>query len=74
MIAKACLARGGAEHTVLAMLGVQVYDMQTLELAVYSHDCRVRQLVFEPGALNAIAAGSKSGKSVIQQLVEYCSP
>lgn len=46
--------------------------MQILELAVYSHDGRVRQLVFRPGALNVITGGSKTGKSAIQQIVEYC--
>src|ERR1700682_5968197 len=46
--------------------------MQILELAVYSHDGRVRRLVFKPGALNIITGGSKTGKSAIQQIVEYC--
>jgi hypothetical protein len=46
--------------------------MQILELAVYSHDGRVRRLVFRLGALNIITGGSKTGKSAIQQIVEYC--
>ena len=46
--------------------------MQILELAVYGHDGRVRRLVFKPGALNVITGGSKTGKSAIQQIVEYC--
>ncbi len=46
--------------------------MQILELAVYSHDGRIRRLVFKPGALNVITGGSKTGKSAIQQIVEYC--
>ena len=46
--------------------------MQILEMAVYSHDGRVRRLVFRPGALNVITGGSKTGKSAIQQIVEYC--
>ena len=46
--------------------------MQILELAVYSHDGRARRLVFKPGALNIITGGSKTGKSAIQQIVEYC--
>ena len=46
--------------------------MQILELAVYSHDGRVRRLVFKLGALNVITGGSKTGKSAIQQIVEYC--
>lgn len=46
--------------------------MQILELAVYSHDQRVRKLILKPGALNVITGGSKTGKSAIQQIVEYC--
>jgi hypothetical protein len=46
--------------------------MQILELAVYSHDGRVRRLRFRLGALNIITGGSKTGKSAIQQIVEYC--
>ena len=46
--------------------------MQILELAVYSHDERLRRIVFKPGALNVITGGSKTGKSAIQQIVEYC--
>lgn len=46
--------------------------MQILELAVFSHDGRVRRLTFKPGALNVITGGSKTGKSAIQQIVEYC--
>jgi hypothetical protein len=32
----------------------------------------VRQLAFRLGALNVITGGSKTGKSAIQQIVEYC--
>jgi hypothetical protein len=46
--------------------------VQILELVVYSHDGRIRRLVFKPGALNIITGGSKTGKSAIQQIVEYC--
>lgn len=46
--------------------------MQILELAVYSRDGRVRRLSFKLGALNVITGGSKTGKSAIQQIVEYC--
>lgn len=46
--------------------------MQILEIAVYGHDGRVRRLELRPGALNIITGGSKTGKSALQQIVEYC--
>lgn len=41
-------------------------------LALYSHDGRRRDLNFRPGKLNVISGRSKTGKTAIIDIVDYC--
>jgi len=46
--------------------------VQLLALALYNHDGRARTIEFEPGALNVVTGESKTGKSALLTIVEYC--
>ena len=46
--------------------------MRISEVAVYSHDDDVRTIEFNPSGLNIITGESKSGKSAIIHIVDYC--
>ena len=46
--------------------------MQILDIVVYSHDGRRRSLSLRPGQLNIVTGGSKTGKSALVDIVDYC--
>lgn len=46
--------------------------MQILELVIYSYDGRRRQIKFNLGNVNIITGKSKSGKSVVGDIIDYC--
>jgi hypothetical protein len=46
--------------------------VQILDLVVYSHDGRKRALGFKPGRVNVITGASKTGKSALIDVVDYC--
>ena len=46
--------------------------MQIAKIILYSHDGRVRELPMEVGRLNVITGASKTGKSALIDIVDYC--
>ncbi len=46
--------------------------MRIGEVLVYSHDGQKRQIAFTPNGLNIITGESKSGKSAIIHILDYC--
>ena len=46
--------------------------VQILDIVVYSHDGRRRSLALRPGQLNVVTGGSKTGKSALVDIVDYC--
>ena len=46
--------------------------MRIGEVLVYSHDGQKRQIAFTPSGLNIITGESKSGKSAIIHILDYC--
>ncbi|MDA8263024.1 MAG: DUF3732 domain-containing protein [Actinomycetota bacterium] len=46
--------------------------IQILSLVLYSHDGRRRLLNLRPGAVNVITGASKTGKSALIHIVDYC--
>ena len=46
--------------------------MQIRELVLYGYNGRVRHLPFELGKVNIITGRSKSGKSAVGDIIEYC--
>ncbi|MBZ6380033.1 hypothetical protein B5C34_00040 [Pacificimonas flava] len=46
--------------------------MRISEILVYSHDGQHRQITFSPSGLNIITGESKSGKSAIIHIIDYC--
>lgn len=46
--------------------------MQILDIVLYSHDARTRVLNFRSGQVNIITGGSKTGKSALVAIVDYC--
>lgn len=46
--------------------------MKIKRIHLYSHDRRVRELIFNPDGLNIITGRSSTGKSALSAIVEYC--
>lgn len=46
--------------------------IQILAIVTYSHDGRHRFVPFEPGRVNIISGDSRTGKSAILGIIEYC--
>lgn len=46
--------------------------MQLLALVLYKHDGRRRPIRFEPGKLNIVTGESKTGKSALLTITEFC--
>lgn len=47
-------------------------SIQLLEIVIFSHDGRRRSLELRPGELNVITGASKTGKSALIDIVDYC--
>lgn len=47
-------------------------SMQILDIVLYSHDGQIRTLKLKPGQVNIITGGSKTGKSSLIQIIDYC--
>lgn len=47
-------------------------SVQILEIVVFSHDGRARALSLQPGRVNVITGASKTGKSALVDIVDYC--
>lgn len=46
--------------------------MQILDIVIYSHDGQRRVLSLRPGQVNIITGASKTGKSALVDIVDYC--
>jgi hypothetical protein len=42
------------------------------QVILWSHDGKKRELIFLPNKVNVITGDSKTGKSAILQIVDYC--
>lgn len=47
-------------------------SVQLLEIVIFSHDGRTRKLSLQPGRVNVITGASKTGKSALIDIVDYC--
>ena len=46
--------------------------IQIRAVVIYSHDGRHRVVPFEPGRVNIISGDSRTGKSAILGIIDYC--
>jgi prefoldin subunit 5 len=46
--------------------------MQILDIVLFSHDGRSRVLNLQPGFVNVITGASKTGKSALVEIIDYC--
>jgi Protein of unknown function (DUF3732) len=46
--------------------------MQLVAVALYGHHGQRREIRFEPGALNVLTGESKTGKSALLEIIEFC--
>jgi cell division septum initiation protein DivIVA len=46
--------------------------MQIIGIVLYSHDGRQRVIALKPGQLNVVTGASKTGKSALIDIVDYC--
>lgn len=47
--------------------------LQIAGVVLYSHDGETRKLTFRPGALNILTGASKTGKSALIDIIDYCT-
>lgn len=47
-------------------------SMQILDIVIYGHDGQIRSLSIKPGEVNVITGASKTGKSALIDIVDYC--
>lgn len=47
-------------------------SMQIIGIVLYSHDGRQRVVALKPGRLNVVTGASKTGKSALIDIVDYC--
>jgi len=52
--------------------GGAAMSIQILDIVIYSHDGRRRELALRPGNVNIVTGASKSGKSALIDVVDYC--
>ena len=53
-------------------IGGTPMSIQLLDIVIYSHDGRMRALSLRSGAVNVITGASKTGKSALIDIVDYC--
>src|SRR5450759_3529097 len=63
----------GYRHYDLCRLGNYTVSLQILKLILYSRAGDVRELAFRTGRLNVLTGASKTGKSAIIDIVDYCT-
>jgi hypothetical protein len=54
-------------------MGNRAMSFQIAKIILYSRAGEVRELKFEPGRFNILTGGSKTGKSAIIDIVDYCT-
>ena len=54
------------------VIGCATVNVQIVDLVLYSHDGRRRVVSFRAGAVNVITGSSKTGKSALIDIVDYC--
>jgi hypothetical protein len=54
-------------------MGDQAMTLQISKLILYSRRGEVREVAFTPGRLNILTGASKSGKSAIIDIIDYCT-
>ncbi len=47
-------------------------SVQVLDIILYSFDGKRRQISLRPGQLNVITGGSRTGKSALTEIIDYC--
>src|SRR5690606_34873367 len=52
--------------------GGEAMSVQILDIVLYSHDGRHRALPLKAGRVNVITGASKTGKSALIDIVDYC--
>lgn len=57
----------------LRRLGGLAMSLQIAKLILYSRDSEIRELPLRTGALNILTGASKTGKSAIIDIVDYCT-
>ena len=67
------VCRRGHNRNNLRRVGGDTVSLQIAKLILYSRRGEVREVVFRPGELNILTGGSKTGKSAIIDIIDYCT-
>jgi DNA repair ATPase RecN len=54
-------------------MGDHAMSLQIAKIILYSRKGNIRELEFKPGRLNVLTGASKTGKSAIVDIVDYCT-
>lgn len=65
----------GSRHDIndLFGMGSGTVSLQIAKLVLYSHAGQVRELAFNVGGLSVLTGASKTGKSAIIDIIDYCT-
>lgn len=66
------VCRGWAKRDRDGALGCLTVTIQILDIVLYSYDGQRRVLSFEPGKLNVVTGASRTGKSALIPIIDYC--
>src|SRR5262245_61837928 len=57
----------------LCSMGDRTVSLQIAKVILYSRKGEVREIQFKPGHLNVLTGASKTGKSAIIDILDYCT-
>ena len=63
----------GHHRNNLCLVGGDTVSLQIAKLILYSRRGEVREVAFRAGKLNILTGGSKTGKSAIIDIIDYCT-
>ena len=66
------LAASGSVETTMALWGREAMSFQILDVVLYGPGDRRRVLTLRPGTVNIITGASKTGKSALIEITDYC--
>src|SRR5438128_1401608 len=59
-------------HDTVLPVGDQAMSFQLLNIAVYNARGDRREITFHPGMVNIVTGGSRTGKTALIYIVDYC--
>ena len=66
------LSNSGTTETIMGLFGVKTMSFQIMDIVLYSKKGDIRVVKLQTGALNIITGASKTGKTALIEIIDYC--